>query len=280
MLVKSADRVLDILEALSNARGGFTLSALARELRIPKSSAWNLLNTLISRRYVDQTAEGRFVLGARMFELGAQGSAIARLRDIARPIMVDLARRSGETVFLGVLTPDFAVLQIEKVVSTNIIRYDAEIGLLRPAHCTSMGKVLLASLPRGELERFLERAPFKRFTPKTLTGADELRSALAEVRDAGAAHNVEEMVADASAIAAPVRSASSETIAGLLVGGPTSRILQDVEGLTRMVQEAAGQIGDAHSADLGPRQLEAPAARIRGRAKRDAALSAGLSDIR
>src|SRR5262249_21335046 len=117
MLVKSADRVLDILEALSHARGGFTLSELGRALLIPKSSAWNLLNTLITRGYVEQKPDGRFVLGARLFELGVQGSAVSRLRDVARPIMADLAQRSGETVFLGVLTPDFAVLQIEKVVS-------------------------------------------------------------------------------------------------------------------------------------------------------------------
>src|SRR5262249_53977991 len=121
--VRSAERVVDIFEVIAASPRGLGISELARRLSIPKSSTWNIARTLLRRGYVAQDATGHLVLGARLFDVGVCARSDVRLQTLAKPVMAELVERTEETSFIGTLTPDFEVLQIDKVVSRQVIRY-------------------------------------------------------------------------------------------------------------------------------------------------------------
>ncbi|MCO5089834.1 IclR family transcriptional regulator [Bosea sp. (in: a-proteobacteria)] len=256
MSVKSAVRVLDIFELLANRAGGVGLSDLARALHIPKSSAWNLLKTLQARNYIDEPSPSMFVLGPQFFDVAICAPKDRKIREIAREVMVNLVAQTGETAFLGFLTPECDILQVEKVLSPNIIRYDAEIGHKRPAHCTAIGKALLAALTPDRLDVFLERAPFKSYTPYTLTTENQLRAELERVREQGVAWNKEEMVIGAWSVGVAVMGAGNRAIAGITVGGPKDRLMAKLAEISMLARTAAADI--AHALETGSRAAIPP----------------------
>jgi IclR family transcriptional regulator, KDG regulon repressor len=243
--VKSAERVVDIFETVATVPRGLGMSELSRRLGIPRSSTWNLVATLRRRGYLEQNADGHIVLGARLFDVGVCARADIRLRTVGRPVLAALVKRTRETAFLGILTPDFTILHLDKVVSPQVIRYDAELGEKRPAHCTAMGKALLAELPPALLKTYFTGRKLERFTPATVTSAEALTRELDRVRAAGFAMSVDERVPGASAIGAAVRAVSGRALASVIVAGPTARIVAGRQALSAHVKDAAERISRA-----------------------------------
>jgi DNA-binding IclR family transcriptional regulator len=248
--VKSARRVIDIFEALAESRTGLTVSDLARRLAIPKSSTWLVARTLLECGYLERGPNGALLLGARLFDVGVCGRTDTRLQTLARPVLVRLMEKTSESVFLGILTPAFEVLYLDKVVSQQAIRYDADIGATRPAHCSSLGKALLAHLAPEQLARYLRGTRRQRFTDRTIVERAALREELSGVRQRGVAFAVDERIVGVSAITAPVQVRSGRAVAGVVVGGPTERILARREDLVPPIREAAAQIAEALGGDF------------------------------
>ena len=256
MPVKSATRVVDMIEAVAGSLDGLGVSDLARRLAIPKSSAWNVAATLVGRQFLERTASGRLVLGERLFDV-ARGARFDRsLREVAHPLMIELMERTRESVFLGVLTPDFEVLLVHKVLGPEVIRYDADVGQTIPAYCTAGGRVLLASLSPRELARFLKSTRRARLTERTVTDRRRLLHEIEEVRRHGVAFNFGERVAGASGIAAAIHGGSGRVIAELGLAGPTARLQARRADLARVACETAARISTALGYRPGPRAEE------------------------
>ena len=96
-------KAFDLLDALQTAEGAKSLDQFVRDTSIARSTAHRLLLNLIGRGYVERTNSGKFALGLKLLELGAAVRQHQSLRDIARPIMLDLRNRLGETINLGKL---------------------------------------------------------------------------------------------------------------------------------------------------------------------------------
>ena len=126
--VKSAARILDVLELLSGLQEGIGLNELARRLDIPKSSASALIATLEGRGYVRSAPDGVALVDA-FRDGGWVGGKTATLLRHARPAMQRLSRHTGESCFLGTPTRSFDVQYVEKVVSESALRYDADLSL-------------------------------------------------------------------------------------------------------------------------------------------------------
>src|SRR5688572_9131198 len=166
---RSANRVVDILELLAASRDGLPLREVSAELEAPKSSLLPLLRALTARRYLEQAGTGEYRLGPKALELG-DGTPDRALPDIARPALIELMRRTGETVFLAALTTDrTAVVYVDIVPSEQIIRYAAGVGDRRPLHATSTGKAILAFLPVDEREEIVKLLTLVRATDRTVT---------------------------------------------------------------------------------------------------------------
>jgi DNA-binding IclR family transcriptional regulator len=254
--VKSAVRVLDILEMLATDVHAVGVSELARRLRIPKSSTHMLLSTLEGRGYVVSDAARRFQLhpsfrGESRTWVG--GAAAGRLLPLARDAMRKLATGTGETSFLGVRRDERTFECIEKVVSESPVAFDYDIRGPRPVHAGSIGLVLLAFDAPDRTERLLREAPLPPVTPYTVCDSEHLRQILAEVRSQGFAVVRDSGALGASSIAAPIFDATGSVIAGVTVSAPSSRFDQILDEARSEVVNAAAMIsrelaGSPHAA--------------------------------
>jgi DNA-binding IclR family transcriptional regulator len=222
--VKSAARVLDILELLARSEEPMALKDLASVLALPKSSAHALLQTLQSRGYVERDAVDRYVLTQSLRQSsGWIGGPEAHLAAVARPVMEQLRDELDESVFLGVRASRGDVKVIAKSVSRAAIRYDSADPGLRPAYCTGMGRVLLAFWDKKSRDAYLLRTRVRAYTPRTVTQVGKLRTILARVAVDGFAVLEEEFVLGGSATAAPVFGGDGTVIAALNVGTVSAR---------------------------------------------------------
>jgi DNA-binding IclR family transcriptional regulator len=177
--VKSADRTLDVLEALAGSPGRRSLGELTRTLGIPKSSLHGILRTMVRRGWVEADETGtRFRLGLRAVQVGASyvdgDDVVARF---SGPLD-GLAASFGETVHLGRLSGQ-DVTYLAKRESVHPLRLYSAIGRRLPAHATALGKALLATLTPDQRARYLRDYGMRAFTPATLTTADALEADLA-----------------------------------------------------------------------------------------------------
>lgn len=209
--VKSADRTLDVLEALSG--GPASLAELAGRLGIPKSSLHSILRTLDHRGWVETDAtRSTYALGMNALLIGAsyvdQDPTVLRTSDI----MDRLAADTGETVHLARLeAPD--VVYLAKRESVHPLRMFSAIGRRLPAHATALGKAMLAQLPDESLRALLP-ATLAGTTEHTITSREVLIEHLAEVRETGWAIDAEEagLGMRCFAVALPFQSPSKDAI--------------------------------------------------------------------
>jgi DNA-binding IclR family transcriptional regulator len=232
--------VVDILELVARSAEGLALHDVSLQLEAPKSSLLPLLRALTARGYLAQGRGGEYRLGARALDLGASPSAHRELTQVARPALAELLLRTGETVFLSMLSSDrTSIVYVDKLESDHIIRYAAGVGDRRPLHATSSGKAILAFLPEAEREDVLRSLSLDRHTERTVTTLDALRAALADVRRKGVCVTVEEVVPGASGIAAPVFDRHGRVAGACAIGGPTSRVRPRIRALAAEVVETA-----------------------------------------
>ncbi|MBM4443008.1 MAG: IclR family transcriptional regulator [Candidatus Rokubacteria bacterium] len=247
---RAANRVVDILELIARSPDGLALRDVSAELEAPKSSLLPLLRALTARGYLAQGRAGEYRLGAGALHLGAAAPAPRDLNDVARPAVLDLMRRTGETVFLGTLTADrTSVVYVDKVESDHVIRYAGGVGDRRPLHATSSGKAILAFLPPEERDGILKGLSLSRHTDRTVTSLPALRASLEEVRRTGVCVTVDEILPGASGIAAPVFDRHGHVAGACAIGGPTERVRPRLKALAAEVKATAGAL----SARLGHR---------------------------
>jgi IclR family transcriptional regulator, acetate operon repressor len=222
---RAANRVVDILELLAVSRDGLALHEVSARLGAPKSSLLPLLRALTARGYLAQGRALEYRLGPSVLDLGSAAPAHRDLVEVARPAVVDLMRRTGETVFLGTLCSDRAsIVYVDKVESDHVIRYAGGVGDRRPLHATSSGKVILAFLSPDEREQVLKSLSLARHTERTVTSLPALRASLEAIRRAGVCVTTDELVPGASGIAAPVFDRYGRVAGACAIGGPTDRV--------------------------------------------------------
>jgi IclR family pca regulon transcriptional regulator len=180
--VKSAERVLDILELLGRSSRSLGLSDIAQELALPKSSALALLRTLVARGYVARDDYDRYALAQPFGQEEGDwlGGLPRQVLAISRPVVEDLVQRTRETVNLGAMLTGFMVRPLLQVSSPQEIRYEPR-QVDCPAFCTAMGRVLLAYAPKQQLDLCLAM-PLPRLTASTVTDPARIRSLVAEAR--------------------------------------------------------------------------------------------------
>jgi IclR family transcriptional regulator, acetate operon repressor len=240
---RAANRVVDILELLARSRDGLALREVSAELEAPKTSLLPLLRALAARGYLEQGRAGDYRLGARVLALGADPALLRGLPDVARPALLELARRTNETVFLSTLAGDgLAVVYVDKVESEQVIRYAGGVGDRRPLHATSSGKAILAFLRPERREEILKALTPARHTDRTVTSLPALRAALDDIRRSGVAVSLDEMVRGASGVAAPVFDRTGSVAGACTIGGPTDRVRPQLRHLSTAVKATARAI--------------------------------------
>ena len=222
--VKSVERALQVLTALSEENKDVSLTEISNKLGWPKSTAHGILSTLREYRFVDQSAEtGRYRLGVRLFELGHKVGRNWDIRETALPVLQSLNGKFGEMVQLA--TEDAGeVLYIEKIDSTQIIRIVSDIGKRLPMYCTGLGKVLLAYQTPAEVKRILSKSGMPGMTRRTITGLLEMTAELAKIRRQGYAVDDQEIMEGLRCVAAPIRDVDGAVRYAVSVSGLAERL--------------------------------------------------------
>lgn len=189
--VKSADRVLDILEAVAAASGRASFSQLMGGLGIPRSSLFQLLGNLVSRGYLEQdTATLRYSLGAKIAELGKRRPA-PQLQQIVQPLLKQLSQDTNETVGFYVRDGDH-VTAIATQTGGQALTYTMRVSEKAPLYAISSGKIVLSHMSDAEAKAYLAGVTFEKFTPHTLGSARQVLEQLRTIREEGFAYAHEE----------------------------------------------------------------------------------------
>jgi DNA-binding IclR family transcriptional regulator len=249
--VKSAERLLDVLELLARHTRPVPTMTIARECAIPKSSAHQLLNVMRARHFVTYyEAERAWGLGVAAFEIGSAYLRSEPLQRLGRPILAELTQRARETSHLAILHGT-EVLYIDKEEAAGPApKLVTEIGVRLPAHLTAVGRAVLAQLPEAQVRALYAQQPLVHRTGLGPTNVDELLRALAAIRRSGFAHEDQMVTPGISCIGAAVLSHEGVVVAAVGVTYVSAqRSSDEVAHLAELVRGMAARL----SANLGHR---------------------------
>ncbi|MFQ5835881.1 MAG: IclR family transcriptional regulator [bacterium] len=246
--LKALDKSLAILEILSRENSPLSIAELSERSAIYPSTIHRILDTLRYWGYVEQDSDTqRYQLGLKVLELGMTKLQGMELVKEAAPYLKQLREQSNETVHLAVLE-EGEVLYLDKEESSQSIRMVSRVGRRVPAHCTGLGKVLLAYLQEKEREKILKEKGLPRFTNNTITDEEEVKKELHKVKEQGFAEDRGEHEKDVRCIAAPIKDHRGKVIAAISLSLPAFRMNASKK---RKLKETLIQMGENISQRLG-----------------------------
>jgi DNA-binding IclR family transcriptional regulator len=220
--VPSLARAFEILDLLAMSSVGLNKTEIARSVRIPYSTAFNLLNTMQQHGYVRKDdSTGRYYLGLKLLSLGSVPVKDIGLRDTAAPILEELVRLTDLTAHLAILDRGEAVY-IDKKEPTGFLKINSWIGKRNFVHTSAVGKSLIAYRSTEEVEDVWKQGLPKR-TGRTITSLKRLKADLVGVVERGYAIDLEEDELGGRCLAAPVFDKSGLVVAAIGVSGVASQ---------------------------------------------------------
>ncbi|SMG00660.1 Transcriptional regulator, IclR family [Burkholderia singularis] len=216
-----------------------TLTEVAAATGLTRAGARRILLTLQTLGYVE--ADGRlFRLTPKILDLGFAYLTSMPFWNLAEPVMEQLSARIHESCSAAVLDHT-EIVYVLRVPTHKIMTINLSIGSRLPAYCTSMGRVLLASLDDAKLDETLAQSTLRAYTPRTITDPDALKSAIAQVRSQGWALVDQELEVGLISLSAPIRNRRGQTIAAMNISGNAQRhtAKQMVKAFVEPLLEAA-----------------------------------------
>ena len=252
------DRVVLILSVFERSSEALTAGQISVRSGIPRSSVQRILQQLVSARWLMRHEDG-YALGLRMFEIGSLVAHRSRLTCAARPFIHELAERTGQVVHLAVLDQQ-DVVYLDKTGSALADRAFADtlpsrVGGRLPAHCTAVGKALLAYSPLATVSEYLATG-LRRRTDASLATPAALDAAIASIRNSGYATDRDEAVPGVACFAAPIRN-FDEVVAAVSVCGPRDQMR--AKDLPSLVMWTAAEISRSLMPAASPLALAGPA---------------------
>ncbi len=244
--VQSLGRAFSILEAVARHRDGIGLAELSKLVGLHNSTTFHLAKTMVALGYIRQEPESkRYRIGRPLFALAASALDEIEMVNVAKPILEELSRETGESSHFSVRMGD-AVVVIARTGGPGAFQLADRVGVVRPAHCTALGKVILAALSEEQLKRFLNRVELKPSTEKSITEVPALLREIAEVRRTGVAYDEGEFNLEVRCIAVPVKDFTGQIVGALGISGPIWRQSNQAQK-AKALQAAANRL----SVDFG-----------------------------
>ena len=215
---------------------------ITEKLGYTQPTVFRIISNLEEEGYLEKNLEtGKYRLGMRLFFLGNRVKPYHFLKNAARPLLIKLNHQIGETVHLAVLHK-YEVLYIDKIHSAHTVRVViSQVGKKLPAHCSGVGKVLLAHLPMDEVKEAVEEAGLPAFTANTITTWNRLKEELEKIRQQGFGLDDEEIEIGLKCVAAPV-FIDQQVVGALSVSIPKLRFDQAGPDLPQVVMSTAQEL--------------------------------------
>lgn len=255
--VEALAKGIAVIECFDAAHPDMTLSEIARRVGLSPAAARRSLITLSALGYVGSAGK-RFFLKPKVMTLGSGFYFAARIDEILLPELRQIVETHGDAASIAMLD-GHDVIYIAHHSTQRARRATAVVGARYPAHATSLGRVLLAGLPKSELERYFARVEPKALTSRTVTDKNTLRALIDEAGERGYATTVDQLDYGITALAVPIRNAEGRITAAVNSSG--------YSGLVSPEQMVTDRLGD----------LRVAAGRISAAAARTPALSAALN---
>lgn len=245
--IQSLDRAILGLEMAFNQ--GIKPSDLAEKLSIDRSSAYRLLYTWTVHGYLLQDkASGKFFPNSVKFT--SMSAKLTSFMEWTKPALSELKTlrdQTNETANLGVLDGEHVVFLAQELTHTAVIIINL-LGRRRPAHCSALGKAILAFLPPEQLSEWIAVHPLNSMTPRSITSPEQLRHHLNEVRKQGFALDDEESQEGVRCIASPIFTGAGQVVGAMGISGPNSTIT--IARLPELTQSVASR-AESTSRELG-----------------------------
>lgn len=240
--MKSAARTFDLFETFAKMQTPLPLSELARHMKMPVSTCFNLVRTFEARGYLYSLGTRRGLYPTkRMLQLVTTIAQHDPVGLRVSGILSDLRDLTGETIVLSKLSRD-KVVYVEIFESSHRIRYSATIGEIRDIHANSMGKALLGQLPDDERDAVIARLKFTRHTDRTLMSAAAYAADISKSVKRGYYLNDGESLSDVMAIAVATRINDEHFAVAL--AGPRYRMKDKITARVKQLQHACRLISD------------------------------------
>ncbi|QII07303.1 IclR family transcriptional regulator [Rhodococcoides fascians A25f] len=217
------ERVVLILDVFARSSGTLTLGQISSRSRLPRSSVHRILQQLVTARWIDRR-DNEYTLGLRMFEIGSQVEQRTRFSEISRPLMQELSTATGHVVHLALLD-EHDVVYLEKVGGPFGGRLPSRVGGRLPAHCTGVGKVLLAYSPDPIVEEY-KKSGMRRQTNASIMSEEALESSIRSIRNFGYSTERGEAVPGVACVGAPIFEFGN-VVAAISACGPQQRLRVD-----------------------------------------------------
>ncbi|TCK87975.1 IclR family transcriptional regulator [Natranaerovirga hydrolytica] len=217
---RTSKRTIDILELISKNKKGLTLKEITRIMDIPQTSAFDILQTLLSMNLIAEKNETykKYILGIKAYEIGMAYTYNNDIIQISIPYLEELGEKLGKTSFLGILDKD-QVAYIYKYEPSNAVVTTAKIGSRNDIYSTSLGKVLLAYLEEEQQLELINTMQFTQKTKRTIDSKIKLLKEIEIIKEKGYGIDNRELEEYIFCIGAPVFDNKNKIIAAVSVTG-------------------------------------------------------------
>lgn len=248
--VQSLGRAFAILEVVAQNRAGIGLAELSRCVGLHNSTTFHLAKTLVALGYMRQDPDGKkYRVGRPLFALAASALDEIEMVNLATPELQALSRKTEQSSHFC-LRMDDAVVVVARTGGTSAFQMTERVGVVRPAHCTALGKVILAAMQPSELRHFIERNPLKPSTKKSITDPAVLMRELETVRRTGIGYDNGEFNLEVRCAAAAVCDFTGNVVGAVGISGPIWRLTdQSIQAHAKAVVAVAAKL----SAEFGHR---------------------------
>jgi len=219
----SLARGLAVIQAFSEPQQRLTISHLSAKTGLSRAAVRRCLYTLTKLGLTGCDDASHFYLRPRVLALGYSYISSTPLATAAQPVLEHISHLLHESCSIATLDR-LDIVYIARFNVTRIMSIDLGIGSRLPAFCTSMGRVLLANLPDSDIECYLSRVQFTRYTDRTIIDAGKLREVLRGIRRAGFAVVDQELELGLRSMAVPIRSPEGKVAAAVNIGAHAQRV--------------------------------------------------------
>lgn len=218
-------RGLSVMCAFTSQNQHLTLTDVSKIIGLPRATVRRCLLTLQALGYVE--SRGRyFSLSPKVLTIAQAYLSSSVLPRVSQNFLERLSSEIGESCSISILNGQ-DVIYVARSARKRMASLHREVGTQLPAHCTSMGRVLLAALPEPELEAYFAEAELTRYTPATVTSQTKLMAILKRVAKDGYCIVDQELEVNLRAIAVPVRNAAGVIVGALNVSTQASQTTRE-----------------------------------------------------
>lgn len=214
---KAVSRAIDILEYIAHTKESVTLAELNKNLDVPKSSIFDIMQTLVDKKMLafDPVSKSYF-WDIKSFEIGNAYLSKNDIHSVALPYLKSISEQTSETVFMAVENNGM-IVYLDKVEGTSPTRTTCNIGDRNSMHCTGLGKAILATYPIEKIRLITGGGALQAHTKNTLKSFDELMDELKRTRERGYSIDRCEDNDYVFCVACPILNVSGKCIASISI---------------------------------------------------------------